>query len=335
MSTRTTMRTNLPALRSMGAMDASLPPPPPETEGPIACKRHPDVQTGLRCVRCGDPICPDCMRPAAVGYQCPDCARGSRQEVYQPGRRIGSSAAGLSVTNALIAICVGVYVIGVAMSGAGSVVAGAPQHAGIKLGAAQLFLVASGQYWRLFTSMFLHFGIFHLALNMYALYIIGNVVESELGRVRYLALFLVTGWFSSAIAYWLTPPLVSTPAGSILQISAGASGAIFGLFGVVLAYHYRRAPLGFLLNRMRQMLMLIVVNMVFTFTIPGISWQAHVGGLVAGLIAGYAALDGFGARVSRTVALVASLAGLLAISVVIVVMRTAELQSQYARFIGR
>ena len=319
----------------MGAMDPSLPPPPPATEGPVACKRHPDVQTGLRCVRCGDPICPDCMRPAAVGYQCPDCARGSRQEVHQPGMRIGSSAAGLSITNVLIAICVAVYVIGVAMSGAGSVVAGATEKVMVKLGAEQPFLVASGQYWRLFTSIFLHFGILHLALNMYALFIIGNVVESELGRVRYLALFLVTGWFSSAIAYWLTPPLVATSAGLTLQISAGASGAIFGLFGAFLAYNYRRRHLAFYANRMRQMLMLIVLNIVFTFAIPGISWQAHVGGLVAGLIAGYAALDGFGPRISRTVALVASLAGLLAISVVIVGMRTAELQSAFARFIGR
>jgi membrane associated rhomboid family serine protease len=316
-------------------MDPSLPPPPPATEGPVACKRHPDVQTGLRCVRCGDPICPDCMRPAAVGYQCPDCARGSRQEVHQPGRRIGSSAAGLSITNVLIAICVGVYVIGVALSGAGSVIEGATEKVMIKLGAEQPFLIASGQYWRLFTSIFLHFGILHLALNMYALFIIGNVVESELGRIRYLALFLVTGWFSSAIAYWLTPPFVAVQGGLTLQISAGASGAIFGLFGAFLAYNYRRRHLAFYANRMRQMLMLIVLNIVFTFAIPGISWQAHVGGLVAGLIAGYAALDGFGPRISRTVALVASLTGLLAISVVIIAMRTAELQSQFARFIGR
>jgi len=319
----------------MGGMDTSLPPPPPATEGPVACKRHPDVQTGLRCVRCGDPICPDCMRPAAVGYQCPDCARGSRQEVHQPGRRIGSSAAGLSITNVLIAICVGVYVIGVAMSGAGSVIAGATEKVMITLGAEQPFLIASGQYWRLFTSIFLHFGILHLALNMYALFIIGNVVESELGRIRYLALFLVTGWFSSAIAYWLTPPLVAVQGGLTLQISAGASGAIFGLFGVFLAYNYRRRHLAFYANRMRQMLMLIVLNIVFTFAIPGISWQAHVGGLVAGLIAGYAALDGFGPRISRTVALVASLTGLLAVSIVIIAMRTTELQSQFAQFIGR
>jgi hypothetical protein len=86
---------------------------------------------------------------------------------------------------------------------------------------------------------------------------------------------------------------------------------------------------------MRQMLMLIVLNIVFTFAIPGISWQAHVGGLVAGLIAGYAALDGFGPRISRTVALVASLTGLLAVSIVIIAMRTTELQSQFAQFIGR
>jgi membrane associated rhomboid family serine protease len=276
------------------------------------------------------------MRPAAVGYQCPDCARGSRQEVHQPGRRVGSSAAGFSITNVLIAICVVVYVIGIAMSGVGSVIAGASEKVLIQQGALDPFRVADGQYWRLLTNAFLHFGIIHLALNMYALFIIGNVVEAELGRVRYLALFLVTGWFASAIAYWLTPPLVVAQGGGfILQVSAGASGAIFGLFGAFLAYNYRRRHLAFYANRMRQMLMLIVLNMVFTFTIPGISWQAHVGGLVAGLISGYAALDGFGPRISRTVALVTSLAGLLALSVVIVAMRTAELQSQYPRFIGR
>ena len=318
----------------MGAMDPSLPPPPPETEGPVACKRHPDVQTGLRCVRCGDPICPDCMRPAAVGYQCPDCARGSRQETYQPGRRVGSSAAGFSVTNVLIAICVVVYVIGIAMSGAGSVISGATEKVLIQQGALDPFRVAGGQYWRLITNAFLHFGIIHLALNMYALYIIGNVVEAELGRVRYLALFLVTGWFASSIAYWLTPPVTVVQGGLQLNVSAGASGAIFGLFGAFLAYNYRRRHLAFYANRMRQMLMLIVLNMVFTFTIPGISWQAHVGGLVAGLIAGYAALDGFGPRVSRTVALVTSLVALMGVSVVIVAMRTAEIeQSQFARFI--
>jgi membrane associated rhomboid family serine protease len=221
------------------------------------------------------------------------------------------------------------------MSGAGSVIAGASERDMVKLGAEQPFLVASGQYWRLFTSIFLHFGIIHLALNMYALFIIGNVVEAELGRIRYLALFVVTGWFSSAIAYWLTPPLAAVQGGFTLQISAGASGAIFGLFGAFLAYNYRRRHLAFYANRMRQMLMLIVLNMVFTFTIPGISWQAHVGGLVAGLVAGYAALDGFGTRISRTVALVTSLAGLLAISVVIIAMRTADLQAQFGRFIGR
>jgi membrane associated rhomboid family serine protease len=274
------------------------------------------------------------MLPAAVGYQCPDCARGSRQEVHQPGRRIGSSAAGVTITNALIAIMVGVYAIGVAMSGAGSVVAGATDRVLIKLGAQQPLLVAGGEYWRLFTSMFLHFGIVHLALNMYALYIIGNVVEAELGRIRYLGLFLVTGWFASAIAYWLTPPIVAVSGGIIPQVSAGASGAIFGLFGVFFAYNYRRRHLAFYAARMRQMLTLIVINMVFTFTIPGISWQAHVGGLVAGLIAGYA-VDGFGSRVSRTWAVATSLVGLLAVSLVIVAMRTAEIQSTYPNLVGK
>jgi membrane associated rhomboid family serine protease len=268
------------------------------------------------------------MRPAAVGYQCPDCARGSRQEVRQPGRRIGTSAAGFTITNVLIAIMVGVYVIGVAMSGADSVIAGANDRVMIQLGANDPLLVAGGQYWRLFTSMFLHFGILHLALNMYALFIIGNVVEAELGRVRYLAMFLITGWFASAIAYWLTPPVVAVAGGLIPQISAGASGAIFGLFGVFLAYNYRRRHLAFYAGRMRQMLMLIVINLVFTFSIPGISWQAHVGGLVAGLVAGFA-VDGFGSRVSQRVAVVTSLVSLLVASLIIIAIRTADIQATF------
>jgi membrane associated rhomboid family serine protease len=320
----------------MDPMDPSVPPPPPAAEptGPVACKRHPSVQTMLRCVRCGDPICPDCMRPAAVGYQCPDCARGSRQEFHQPGRQIGTTARGLTLTNALIAIMVGIYVLGVVMSGAGSVVQGATNRVMIQLGAEDPLRVASGEYWRLFTSMFLHFGILHLALNMYALFIIGNVVEAELGRARYLGIFLVTGLSASAVAYWLTPPLVAVQGGFIPQISAGASGAIFGLFGVFLAYNYRRRHLAFYAARMRQMFMLIVINLVFTFSIAGISWQAHVGGLVAGLAAGYA-VDGFGARVTRNVGLATSLAGLLVFSVIIVVMRTAELHTAVPAFFER
>ena len=319
----------------MDPMDPAVPPPPPAAEptGPVACKRHPNVQTMLRCVRCGDPICPDCMHPAAVGYQCPDCARDSRQEVHQPGRRIGTSAGGFTITNVLIAIMVGVYLVGVAKSGAASLVGGASGRVLVDLGASQPFLIADGQYWRLFTEMFLHFGIIHLALNMYALFIIGNVVEAELGRARYLGLFLVTGWFASAIAYWLTPPLVAGPDGPILQIGAGASGAIFGLFGVFLAYNYRRRHLAFYANRLRQIVMIIVLNLVFTFSIPGISWQAHVGGLVAGLVGGYA-VDGFGARVSRTAAFVVTMIALLASSIVIVGARTADIHASFPQIFG-
>jgi membrane associated rhomboid family serine protease len=268
------------------------------------------------------------MRPAAVGYQCPDCARGSRQEVHQPGRRIGATGRGATLTNVLIAIMVAIYLVGVAMSGAGSLIGGATDRVMIQLGAADPIRIANGEYWRLFTSMFLHFGIIHLAFNMYALYVIGNVVEAELGRVRFLALFLVTGWFASVVAYWLTAPFVAVQGGLIPQISAGASGAIFGIFGVFFAYNYRRRHLPFYAGRMRQMLTLIVINLVISFSIQGISWQAHIGGLVAGLVAGYA-LDGFGDRISRNTALAVSLIVLLAASVVIVVVRTAEIQAAF------
>jgi membrane associated rhomboid family serine protease len=163
---------------------------------------------------------------------------------------------------------------------------------------------------------------------MYALYIVGNVVEAELGRGRYVALFLVTGWFASTVAYWLTAPfeLVPTSAGvvPIATLNAGASGAIYGLFGVFLAYNYRRRHLAFYAARMRSMAMVIALNVVFTFAIRGISWQAHLGGLVAGLVAGYA-LDGLGDKVSRTAALSIVLVGLVALSLLIIGIRTAQL----------
>jgi membrane associated rhomboid family serine protease len=281
----------------------------------MACKRHPDVQTMLRCVRCGDPICPDCMRPAAVGYQCPDCARGARQEIHQPGRNIGASAAGATVTKALLFVLVIVYGVEIAASGAGSIVAGPSVPVLIRLGAIVPALIADGEYWRLFTGMFLHASLLHIALNGYALYIVGSVVEAELGRWRFLAIYLVTGLFGSAAVYMFS---------GIFEPTIGASGAIFGLFGVFAAYNYRRRNNAFYAARMRSMLTVIVINLLFTFFVPGISKAGHIGGLVCGLLLGLA-IDGIGRRTSRAVAFWAAIAVALALAVAIVVIRTPEI----------
>jgi len=310
------MPTNTPPLLSMDAMDPSIPPPPPDTDGPVACKRHPDVQTGLRCVRCGDPICPDCMRPAAVGYQCPDCARGSRQEVHQPGRRIGSAAAGATVTKGLLLIMVAVYVVEVAVDASSAALIQGPTTATlIKVGAIIPALVGDGEYWRLGTGIFLHAGLIHIALNGYALWIIGSVVESELGSLKYLVIFLVTGLFASACVFMFS---------GVFEPTVGASGAIFGLFGVFAAYNYRRRHIPFYAARLRTMLYLIVLNMVFTFAVPGISRAGHIGGLVGGLIVGLV-MEGIGERTSRTVAFWGVIAAMIAATLVIVIIRTPQI----------
>jgi membrane associated rhomboid family serine protease len=296
---------------------SSIPPPP---VGAVACKRHPGTQTMLRCTRCGDPICPDCMRPAAVGYQCPSCAKGSRQEVIQPGRTIGTAARGASVTAALLLAIGVVYAISVAQGGAASLIDGPPIDVLVKMGANVPALIAAGEYWRLLSSMFLHANLLHLAFNGYALYVIGTVIEAELGRWRYLAIYLVAGLFSSAAVYMFSNVFVPT---------VGASGAIFALFGVFVAYNYRRRHNPFYAARMRSMAILIAVNLVFTFGVASISRAGHLGGLAAGVVIGLA-FDGFGDRVSRTQAFTAAIVGLAVLTVVMVVVRTGQIPPESA-----
>ena len=255
------------------------------------------------------------MRPASVGYQCPSCARGSRQEVHQPGRRVGSAAAGATVTKALLFVLVVVYGLEVAASGAGSIVAGPTARALIRLGAIVPALIADGEYWRLVAGMFLHASLLHIALNGYALYVVGSVVESELGRWRFLAVYLATGLFGSAAVYMFS---------GIFEPTIGASGAVFGLFGVFAAYNFRRRDNAFYAARLRGMLSVIVINLLFTFFVPGISKAGHIGGLACGLLLGLA-IDGIGRRTSRAVAFWAAIAVALSLTVAIVVIRTPQI----------
>jgi membrane associated rhomboid family serine protease len=129
--------------------------------------------------------------------------------------------------------------------------------------------VQTGQWYRLFTSNFIHLSVTHIALNMISLLIIGRLVEPVLGKWRYLALYLVAGFGSSVACYLLTSPNVG---------SAGASGAIFGLFGAFFVLARRAAA------NTSGIVVLIVINLVYSFSVPGISWQGHIGGLVTGLV---------------------------------------------------
>jgi membrane associated rhomboid family serine protease len=306
-----------------------IPPPPPVIEH---CYRHPDVETGVHCTRCGRPICTDCMHPAAVGYRCPECVKEAKQEFIRPAQRIGTVGRGWTLTNLLLLVIAGFYLLEVSAGGAGDVFSGPSTPTLVRLGASvglfqsrrEIVGIATGEWWRLFTAMFLHAGLIHLAFNCYALYIVGNVVEQELGRWRFVALYFVTGFCASVAGYALAAPIVP---------AVGASGAIFGLFGVFFAYNYQRRHLAFYAARMRQMGMLIAINLVLTFTIPGIDWRAHVGGLATGVVAGLA-VDGFGRRGSRTAILVGTMVVLVAAAVAVTVWRTADIRAQVPQLFG-
>lgn len=304
-------------------MDTAPPPPPPP---PVddRCYRHPNVVTGVHCTRCGRAICTECMVPAPVGHQCPECARGSRQEFRRPARRVGAAPArGLTLTSALVGVLAGIYVLEILVAGPARFMNGPDGLTLVRLGAnlginqlpsGELVGIATGEYWRMFTSMFLHIGIFHLLMNGYALFIFGNVIEAEQGRARFAIAFLVTGLAASAASYAFGDPFAP---------SAGASGAIFGLFGMFLGHAWRRRDLAFYAQRVRSAMTLIILNAIIAFTVPGIDWRAHAGGLAAGLAIGYLG-EGVGAT-SKRAAFTTAVTVVIAVTVGLTIWRTNDL----------
>ena len=141
--------------------------------------------------------------------------------------------------------------------------------------------IADGGWWRLLTSAFLHGSLIHIAMNMFVLYVVGSAVERYLGSLRYLGVYLVSGLAGSAGALLVNPT----------QVTVGASGAIWGVFGALFIIEYRETG-----SLAGQAMSLIVINLVLTFTIPNISWGGHVGGLVGGTLATLALLQFGGAR---------------------------------------
>jgi membrane associated rhomboid family serine protease len=261
-------------------------------DAPRYCYRHPDRETGLSCSECGRPICYECMTPAPVGLRCPEHS-GKPQGVQKVTRVAERAVTGVgsrrvnTVTITLIAINLVVYAAELAAGGGingtgnwifnhgASVISGVYQNG-------QLFAVpdfvsdprlvgfAHGEWWRIFTPMFLHYGPIHLALNMYSLFYAGSILEAVVGRWRFLALYLVSGVAGSAGAFLWSPD----------SIGVGASGAIFGVLGALFTLE-RRGNIA----TGGQIAMLIVVNLVFTFALASfISVGAHVGGLIIGVV---------------------------------------------------
>ncbi len=168
--------------------------------------------------------------------------------------------------------------------------------------------IAQGSYWQLITSTFAHYEILHIAMNMIGLWIFGAFLERELGRWRFLALYLTSGLVGSVAVYLLAPPHVS---------ALGASGAVFGLFGAAFVILLRQH------RDITQLLVLLALNLFISFTVPNIAWQAHIGGLLAGFAIG--AAFAYAPRQQRTIAAVGSIVGLVVLCAVVVAFRTAAL----------
>ena len=279
------------------------------------CYRHPGVITGVHCTRCGRPICTDCMIPAAVGYQCPTCVEDARREFRRgPGRPLRRG--NLSATRVLLVLILIGFAIELAVGGPQALMTGPSECKLIQLGAMQPILIAHGQLWRLFAAMFLHAGLLHIAFNAYALYLFGTIVERDFGTARFLAIFFVTGLLAGVASYAF---------GSVGEVGVGASGAIFGIFGAFIAYNFRRRHLAMAAANLRWAMTLIVLNAVLAFGFSEIDWRAHVGGLVAGVIAG-AAAEGVGTPSQRRMIALAGFLGLIALGIALLAWRTADIQ---------
>ncbi|MFR9798351.1 rhomboid family intramembrane serine protease [Streptomyces sp. MS06] len=282
-------------------------------DGLPGCYRHPDRETGIRCTRCDRPICPECMVNASVGFQCPDCARGADGGGPAPSASRPRTIAGgvvsddpRLVTKILIGINVAVFIALQIRPSLVDRLVLIGQWPPAPFRATEG--VAEGEWYRLLTSMFAHQAVWHIAFNMLALWWLGGPLEAALGRVRYLVLYFVSGLAGGALTYLLAGP------GSA---SLGASGAIFGLFGAT-AVLVRR-----LRYDMRPIVALLVINLIFTFSWGNIAWQAHIGGLVAGVVMGYAMVHA--PRERRALVQYGTSALVLAVVLVMILVRTAQL----------
>jgi len=293
------------------------PAAPDPNYGFAGCYRHPDRLTGVRCVRCNRPICPQCQRPAAVGFQCPDDVRAGQASVRRARTVVGArpGADVPAVSYGLIALNVLIYLI-TAVSPGGTLLRNYGSRLFADWALFPALVGADHDYQRLVTAAFLHYGPIHLLLNMLALYMVGPALEQVLGWWRYLALYLLAA-LGGSVAILLFGDL-STPV-------VGASGAIFGLFAAAVVLARR---VGF---NSTALWITIGINFVYTFSVQGISKLGHVGGFVVG---GLAALVLIGGQLSGRGRLpsirvqVAGLAVLLGLLVVAAVGRAEQLHSQ-------
>ncbi|MFI9840301.1 rhomboid family intramembrane serine protease [Nonomuraea sp. NPDC051941] len=286
-------------------MTSQPPSPPPQPEQPAeavpTCYRHPEKETWVRCQRCERPICPDCMRDAAVGFQCPECVAEGNKGIRQAKSTFGGSVVRTPIVTYTI------LVLNVLVFGA-QYLTGERVTAELEMFPARVAVL--GEFYRLITVAFVHGSIFHILFNCWALYVVGPYLERAFGHVRYLAIYVISAIGGSVLSLWMD---------ALNQPTVGASGAIFGLFGAVFV-------VGRKLNMdVRGIAALIAINLAITFIVPGISWTGHIGGLITGsVLAGALA---YAPKNSKPLWQVLAIVGALAVLAVLVMVRVSAIMS--------
>lgn len=261
---------------------SSLPPPPPaapptgdQAVGAHTCYRHPKRPAGRQCTRCGKFACSECLVQASVGSHCLDCAKASKPAAATRARYWNARQPTL-VTLTLIGLNLAMFVYGVILDPASIGGEITEVHADFALN--KFILQITDEWYRLFTSGFLHFGIIHLGFNMYMLYLLGQMLEPVLGRVKF-ALLYVAALLGGSLGVLLLD--------SGRSLTAGASGAVFGLLGAAFVGQWLHGanPLSTSIGSV------LLMNLFITFAWRGqISVGGHIGGLIAGAICGAAML---------------------------------------------
>jgi membrane associated rhomboid family serine protease len=270
------------------------------------CYRHPDRITGLSCTSCGRPICVECSQDAAVGQKCPECSRPEgRARVINARATIGRpSFQTAPVSFSIMGITAAIFVLGML----------SPEMDRwlFQNLAMANFLVANGEWYRIISAALLHGGLMHIAFNMYALYLFGPRLEQQVGSPAFAALYVASAAAGGMVSY-----IFGAPA----QVSIGASGAIFGLFGawMFVAWKMRGTPGG--RSMFNQLGALLLVNMALPFIVGGIDWRAHLGGFGAGILIAWLwsllAVGRPNVRAIRTVIAVAVLVACIAITIAV------------------
>ena len=256
--------------------------PPPILE---YCTRHPDTATGRHCTRCGRPACNQCLTQVDVGSHCVDCIKSSRP----PARdriRFWNASQPLLVTRGIIAVNVFLF-LWVTMGSTVLTNGGAINGRELDM-ALSLYFIDNGKWYRLISSGFLHYGLIHVGMNMFLLWQLGQLLEPALGRSRFALLYFAAMFGGSAGALALSPN----------ALTGGASGAVFGLMAAAAVGLQQRG-----VNPMKTGIGgTLILNLLITFTIPGISIGGHVGGALMGAAVGYVMLE---PRWNRTAAWIA------------------------------